>query len=94
MTKIERNKIKIVKLLNENIDLEFKALMKKFVRTYKKELNLGTKKNPNIIIAKYGVFYQYFTDEDTGKKIRIERNAMIEINGERVGFTHYSLENI
>ena len=43
--KIKSNKEKVVKLLNENIDLEYKLLVKRMKKTLEKEVNIGTKKN-------------------------------------------------
>ena len=96
MEKIERNKIKILKLLNENVDLEYKKLLKKFIKTYEKEINTGTKKVPKMVIAKYGIWYEWFKDEDKPdeKGIRIERNQIIEVDGKRLGYSFFEIEDI
>lgn len=83
--RIQKNKEKIVKLLNENIDLEYKLLLKTFHRTYEEERNIGTKKEPNIVKLKFGSWYEWFKDEDKPDErgVRIERNAIIEVSGKR-----------
>lgn len=95
MKTIDRKKNQVIKLLNEIQDLKFKNLCKKFVKTYKKEINIGTKKKPVLAIAKYGMWYEWFKDEDrpNEKGIKIERNQIIEIDGNRHGFVKYTLEN-
>lgn len=79
--KIKKNKEKIVKLLNETINLEYDLLLKSLKRVYLKSENIGSKKEPNIIPLKIGVRTEFFEDEDTGEKIEIERNIIIERNG-------------
>jgi hypothetical protein len=95
--KIKKNKEKILKLLNENIDLEHKKLIKSFKNTYEKEINVGTKRNPKMVIAKYGIWYEYFEDEDEdfpNKRIRIERNVIYEIDGKIHGRRYYTIDDI
>jgi len=98
--KIKRNKEKIVKLLNENIDLEYKLLVKSMKKTYDKDVNFGTKKEPKIEKVTFGMWYEYFKDEDrpNDKPIRIERNMPIAINGKPSNhyrlLTYYKIEDI
>lgn len=81
--KIQKNKEKIVKLLNENIDLEYNLTVKSMKKIYEKEINVGSKKAPEIVNATFGMWYEYFKDEDTDKKVKIERNNIIAINGKK-----------
>lgn len=96
--KIQKNKEKIVSLLNQNIDLEYKLKLKGYKKIYEKEVNLETKRNPKIVIATFGMWLQDFLDEDTGDIISIERNDVIAIdgkpsNGYRV-ISYYSINDI
>lgn len=86
--KINKNKEKIVKLLNENIDLEYKLMVKGMKKTYNKVVDIGTKKEPNIATVTFGMWHEYFKDEDTGKKIKVERNMPIAINGKPSNYYH------
>ena len=83
--RIENNKRKVCDLLNKNIDLEYKSLLKRCHRFHEKEINLGTKKEPKMVIAKYGCWYEWFKDEDKPdeKGVRIERNVVVSINGKK-----------
>ncbi|ELM3672294.1 hypothetical protein RYR30_002265, partial [Flavobacterium psychrophilum] len=60
--KIKKNKEKIVLLLNQNIDLAYKLRLKGYKKTFEKEVNLGTKKEPKIIIATFGMWLEDFVD--------------------------------
>lgn len=44
--KIKKNKDKILKLLNENIDLKYNLDLKKFKRFSEEIINIGSKKEP------------------------------------------------
>ena len=79
--KIEKNKEKIVKLLNENIDLEYRLLVKSMSRIYENEVNTGTKKAPKIVNTTVGVWKEYFMDEGTNEKIEVERKMIIAVEG-------------
>lgn len=98
--KIKSNKEKIVKLLNANIDLEYKLLLKSMKRTYEKEMNIGTRKKPEIANVTFVVWHQWFKDEDKPKSkgIKIERNMPIAINGKPSNYytplSYYSIEDI
>lgn len=81
--RIEKNYKKISELLNKNIDLEYDLLLKKAIRFWFKDVNIGSKKNPNIVTSKIMVYKDVFMDEDTKEKIIIERNRYIEVNGVR-----------
>ena len=98
--KIKSNKEKIVKLLNENIDLEYKLLVKRMKKTYEKEVNIGTKKEPKIANVIFGMWYEWFKDEDrpNEKGVRIERNMPIAVDGKPSNYyrplSYYSVEDI
>lgn len=80
--KIKKNKEKIVSLLNQNIDLEYKLKLKGYKKTFEKEINIGTKRKPKITIATFGMWFEDFVDEDNGEVITIERHDIIAINGQ------------
>lgn len=83
--KIQRNKEKIVKLLNEIIDLEYNLNLKRFNRTSEETRNIGTKKAPEIVRVKYGHWFEFFYDEafpeDKKHAVKIERKEIIEVAG-------------
>ena len=96
--KIQKNKEKIVSLLNQNIDLEYKLKLKSYKKAFEKEVNLGTKRKPKMIIATFGMWLEDFVDEDNGEVVSIERNEVIAVdgkpsNGYRV-INYYSVEDI
>lgn len=96
--KIQKNKEKIVLLLNQNIDLAYKLKLKGYKKTFEKEVNLGTKRKPKMIIATFGRWLEDFIDEDNGEVVSIERNEVIAVdgkpsNGYRV-INYYSVEDI
>jgi hypothetical protein len=86
--RILKNKQKIVELLNKNIDLQYNLLLKTFHKTYEKEANLGTKKEPKTVIVKIGCWDEWFKDEDkpNEKGVKIERQRVIEIDGKRSNY--------
>ena len=83
--KINRNKEKIVNLLNQNIDLEYNLLLKTFHRYSLEVKNIGTKKDPKQVTVKNGYWFEWHKDEDDenpkSKGIKIERCQIIEIDG-------------
>ena len=83
--KITQNKEKIVKLLNENIDLEYNLRLKTFHRFSLEVKNVGTKKEPKQVAVKIGWWFEWHKDEDDenpkSKGIKIERCQIIEIDG-------------
>lgn len=83
--KIKKNKEKIVKLLNENIDLEYRLKLKSFKRISEEFRNIGTKKEPKEVKVKIGHWIEWFKDEDkpNEKGIKIERSEIIEVNGHK-----------
>jgi len=98
--KIQKNKEKILKLVNENIDLEYNLTVKSMKKIYDKEINIGTKKYPKMVMATFGMWYEWFKDEDrpNEKGVRIERNSMIAIEGKpsdgwRI-IKHYTIDDI
>lgn len=82
---IENNKKKIVELLNKNIDLQYQGFLNKCHRFYEKEVNIGSKKEPKLVIAKYGCWYEWFKDESEprNKGVRIERKSVVSVDGEK-----------
>ena len=96
--KIKKNKEKIVLLLNQNIDLAYKLKLKGYKKTFEKEVNLGTKRKPKMVIATFGMWLEDFVDEDNGEVVSIERNEVIAVdgkpsNGYRV-INYYSIDDI
>lgn len=96
--KIQKNKEKILKLVNENIDLEYKLKLKGYKKTFEKEVNLGTKRKPKMVIATFGMWLEDFVDEDNGEVVSIERNEVIAVDGKpsneyRV-INYYSIDDI
>ena len=87
LAKIKTNKEKIVKLLNENIDLHYQLEVSKFTRFSEKTINIGTKKIPNEVKAKVGHWFEFFYDEDfpnnKKKAVKIERKILCEIDGKK-----------
>ena len=96
--KINRNKEKIVKLLNENIDLEYNLRLKLYHRFSEENRDLGTKKKPQFYKIKIGHWFECFKDEDTDEKIKIERNEIIEIDGVKSNhwnrLTYYTVADV
>lgn len=98
--KIQKNKEKILKLVNENIDLEYNLTVKSMKKIYEKEINAGSKKETKMVMATFGMWYEYFKDEDrpNDKPIRIERNSIIAINGKPSDgwrlIKHYTIDDI
>ena len=81
--KIQSNKEKIVKLLNENIDLVYEIQLKNFKEVYEEVRNCGTKKAPIMKTLKFGKWLEGFKDEDTNEIVTIERNMIIGIDGKK-----------
>lgn len=98
--KIKKNKEKIVKLLNENIDLEYKLLVKSMKKIYDKEVDIGSKKQPNIANVTFGMWEEWFKDEDRPNErgVKIERNMPIAVNGVPTNYyqplRYYSVDDI
>lgn len=85
--KIKKNKERIIKILNENIDLEYKLRLKRYTRFSEGIKNLGTKKEPKEVKTKIGHWFEWFYDEDypNDKKhaVKIERSEIYEIGGDK-----------
>ena len=96
--KLKKNKEKIVNLLNQNIDLEYKLLVKRMKKTYDKEVNLGTKKVPRLVNVTFGMWYEFFKDEDTNQNLKLERHMPIAVDGKPSDhyrlIEYYSLEDL
>lgn len=82
--KIQKNKEKIVKLLNENVDLEYNLRLKSFTRFSEKETTVS-KKDKTPVKLKIGHWFEWFYDGDFPKDkkhaVKIERNEICEIDG-------------
>jgi len=61
--KIQKNKEKIVKLLNENIDLEYNLRLKTF-KSFSQKVVATSKKDTTAVILKIGHWFEWFKDED------------------------------
>ena len=85
--KIKKNKDKIVKLLNENVDLEYNLELKRFKSFSEETRNIGSKKEPKEVKVKIGHWFEWFYDEDFPKDkkhaCKIERSQIIEIDGQK-----------
>lgn len=81
--KIQKNKEKIVKLLNENINLQYNLKVKSFKRFSEKIINIGSKKEPKEVVAKIGHWFEWVKDINISseKNIKIEKSEIYEING-------------
>lgn len=99
---MQKNKEKIVKLLNENIDLQYNLNLKSFSRHSEEVRNTGTKKNPKQVKLKFGHWFEWFFDEDypNDKKhaVKIERSEIYEIDGVKSNgcniITYFTTEDI
>ena len=80
--KIQKNKEKIVKLLNENIDLDYNLKLKSFTRFSEKTATVS-KKDKTPINLKVGHWIEKSTDEGTGEVFELERSMIIEIDGQK-----------
>jgi hypothetical protein len=100
--KIQKNKEKIVKLLNENIDLEYNLKLKRFNRISEELKNIGTKKEPNEVPIKIGHWNEVFYDDEFPKEkkhsVKIERNEIVEINGRKTNhwkiIEYYTIDDL
>ena len=81
----QKNKEKIVKLLNENIDLQYKLNLKNYHRFSEEVKNIGSKKEPKEVKIKIGHWYEWVKCEDkpNEKGIKIERCRIIKIDGQK-----------
>ena len=80
--KIQKNKEKIVKLLNENIDLEYKLNLKRFTK-FSENVVTVSKKDKTPVNLKIGHWIEKCTDEGTGEVLKLERSMIIEIDGQK-----------
>jgi transposase len=98
--KIKKNKEKIVKLLNENIDLQYNLNLKTFKSFSEKMVNIGTKKEPKQVVAKIGHWVEWFKDEDrpNEKGVKIKRSEIYEIDGMKTDhwnrIKYYSIDDV
>jgi propanediol dehydratase large subunit len=100
--RIKNNKEKIVKLLNETIDLQYKQNLKRFKRFSEQVKQVGTKKEPKEVKIKVGHWFEWFYDEDypNDKKhaVKIERSEIVEVDGKKSNhwnvIQYYSIEDI
>lgn len=97
--KIAKNKEKIVKLLNENIDLEYNLKLKSFNRFSEKVVTVS-KKDKTPINLKIGHWFEWFKDEDrpNEKGVKIERSEIYEIDGQKSHhwnvLKYYTIEDV
>lgn len=99
--KIQKNKEKIVNLLNENIDLEYNLRLKSFTKFSEKEATFS-KKDKTPIKLKIGHWFEWFYDEDFPKDkkhaVKIERSEIFEVDGIKSNhwnkIKYYSVENV
>ena len=99
--KIQINKEKIVKLLNETIDLEYNLRLKSFKR-FSEKIATVSKKDLTPINLKIGHWDEYFYDQDfpQDKKhaVKIERSEICEIDGIKSNhwnkIKYYSIDDI
>lgn len=97
--RIQRNDEKIVALMNKNIDLTYLENIKKAKRFEHIKQNFGTKREPIMKNVKFMIYNQYFIDEDTKEKIKIERRERVEVDGKRCDqwgreITYYTVETL
>ena len=96
---IKKEKQAAIIRLNKIIDLKQKKLLclsKKFTVENK---NFGTKKEPIARTVKIMHYEDYFTDEDTGQTISIQRSRPVEVNGQMCDefariIQYYTLEDL
>jgi len=83
--KIQKNKEKIVALLNQNIDLEYSLRLKSYHSVYEMDKDIGTKKEPKVVKLTLGKWFEWFKDESRPNKkgVKIERNEIIAVDGQR-----------
>ena len=83
--KINQNKEKIVKLLNENIDLQYKFNLKRFHRISEEVKIIGSKKESKQVKIKIGHWFEWHKSDDENnpksKGLKLERSEIIEIDG-------------
>jgi len=80
---INKQKEKALIPLNKIIDYNYKkrlVVAKGFIEELR---NHGTKKEPIMVKVKLMQYEDYFTDEDTGKTVTIQRHEKVEVNGKR-----------
>jgi L-arabinose isomerase len=98
--KIQKNKEKIVKLLNENIDLEYNLRLKSYKRISEEIRNIGTKKQPKEVNVKIGYWIEWFKDESrpNDKGFKVERQEIFEVNGQKSDgwnrISYYTIDDI
>lgn len=84
LLKIQKNKEKIVQLLNQNIDLNYEINLNFFRKTYSETRNIGTEKSPKFKDVKIGCWFDTYTDESNSNyPVKIERFQIIEVDGKR-----------
>lgn len=80
------NEIKTLKdeaviLLNKIIDLRYQKVLALSDKFTVEEKNLGTKKEPDFHQVKLMHYEDYFSDEDTGETLTINRTRPVEVDG-------------
>ena len=81
--KIQNNRKEIIKLLNQNIDLEYELMLLKAERFETEVTNIGTKKEPNHVPVKFMYWKSEFVDDDGGESVFIDRQQAVEVDGKK-----------
>lgn len=85
MKRIEAKKSKIAKLMNELIDLHYEKMLKGAKRFEIAEVNMGTRKEPEMKTCKRMYWDEWFKDEDRPNErgVKVERSQLVEIDGKK-----------
>jgi len=83
--RIEYRKERILKLLNEIIDIEYEMYVRQFRSFYTTERNIGTEEKPKMITLKFGVITKYMRSKypDVFEEMKNQKEICIEYNGKR-----------
>lgn len=93
------NKAVIVASMNYILEAKYQLMLLKYHETFEKEINVGTRRKPKKVIAKYGKYWQYVNDGDGVDNIRVERTEMYLKDGNKMfgktqKFVEVTLENV
>jgi hypothetical protein len=75
--------LRISKDKQELLQLQYDLSLMDYSKFVTEDYNLGTKRKPNILPVKWGLYKQKFQDGDTKKYITIERRNPVEIDGKK-----------
>jgi len=79
--KFKKNAEKIKELLNENINLRYEKNLLYADKIIEDEINIGTKKKPELKKVTKKVWKEGFTDEDTQEVVYIDRQEIVAVDG-------------